>query len=234
MLHVTNLAPQSYRRMDSPELSAQAGSRAGAIAPDFLDTICRATFQALELAGIGMVLTDRRANVRFVNTVASGYLPTSTLRLDYGQALGTTREDTSRLHHAIMTVAVKGSTRAHCLGSDAGSTAQHVAISRLCSPGSDDRHDPLVMLTFTPDQGAMPEESLQEAYGLTRAEARLLRALVQGEQLSTYAARVGVRMSTAKTHLQSLFSKTGEKRQADLIRKALSDTSLRLRLNQPN
>jgi DNA-binding CsgD family transcriptional regulator len=235
MLHVSNFAPQSYRPVDMPQPSQRGGPAGGAIAPEFLDTICRATFQALELAGIGIILTDRRANVRFVNSVAGGHLPTSTLRVEYGQALCVTREDTSRLHNAIMTVAAKGCTRAHCLGSHSGSAAQHVAISRLSLPcGEGDRNDSLVMLTFTPEQGNLAEESLQEVYGLTPAEARLLRALVQGEQLSAYAARAGVRISTAKTHLQSLFSKTGEKRQADLIRKALSEPSLRLRVNPAN
>jgi len=62
---------------------------------------------------------------------------------------------------------------------------------------------------------------------LTPAETRLLRAIVKGERLTDFARRSGVKTTTVKTHLQNLFDKTGERRQADLVRRALSDAGLR-------
>ncbi len=63
------------------------------------------------------------------------------------------------------------------------------------------------------------------AYNLTPAEARLLSALVSGERMSEYAQRRGISVTTAKSHLRALFDKTGERRQADLIRRALESRS---------
>lgn len=64
---------------------------------------------------------------------------------------------------------------------------------------------------------------MRHSFNLTPAEARLLSALVEGERLTDYAGRIGIKTTTAKTHLRGLFAKTGETRQADLIRRAISD-----------
>jgi DNA-binding CsgD family transcriptional regulator len=65
---------------------------------------------------------------------------------------------------------------------------------------------------------APPDEDLLAAlFGLTRAEARLSRALVSGCTAGEYAHRVGVRMATVRTQLHSIFVKTGVARQAELV-----------------
>jgi DNA-binding CsgD family transcriptional regulator len=65
---------------------------------------------------------------------------------------------------------------------------------------------------------APPDEELLSAlFGLTRAEARLSRALVSGCTAGEYAHRVGVRMATVRTQLHSIFVKTGVARQAELV-----------------
>lgn len=69
--------------------------------------------------------------------------------------------------------------------------------------------------------------ALGRSFDLTPAEARLLAALASGERLPAYARRQGIAVTTAKTHLKALFEKVGERRQADLIRRAVSDPFLR-------
>ena len=65
---------------------------------------------------------------------------------------------------------------------------------------------------------APPDEELLAAlFGLTRAEARLSRALLGGCTAGEYAHRVGVRMATVRTQLHSIFVKTGVARQAELV-----------------
>ena len=68
---------------------------------------------------------------------------------------------------------------------------------------------------------AMP--ALAALYHLTPAEARLLEALLRGERIAEYAARVGISTNTANTQLKQIFAKTGTNRQADLMRHVLSD-----------
>jgi DNA-binding CsgD family transcriptional regulator len=68
------------------------------------------------------------------------------------------------------------------------------------------------------EPAAPPDEELLSAlFGLTRAEARLSRALVSGCTAGEYAHRVGVRMATVRTQLHSIFVKTGVARQAELV-----------------
>jgi DNA-binding CsgD family transcriptional regulator len=60
------------------------------------------------------------------------------------------------------------------------------------------------------------------AFGLTPAEAALLRALVAGRALAAAATRLGRRYNTARNQLQSIYAKTGTHRQAELVAKVLA------------
>jgi DNA-binding CsgD family transcriptional regulator len=69
---------------------------------------------------------------------------------------------------------------------------------------------------------------LAELYCLTEAETRLLMALLDGQRINDYAASAGITAATARSHLSSLFAKTGQRRQADLVRMALSSGIARI------
>jgi DNA-binding CsgD family transcriptional regulator/PAS domain-containing protein len=71
--------------------------------------------------------------------------------------------------------------------------------------------------------GAPPDEqdgadAMAAAFELTRAETRVLANLLAGRTLVESAATLRIAASTEKTHLDSIFSKTGVSRQADLVR----------------
>jgi DNA-binding CsgD family transcriptional regulator/PAS domain-containing protein len=59
------------------------------------------------------------------------------------------------------------------------------------------------------------------AFGLTPAETRVLKGLLAGRTLAETATTLGITRSTANTHLDHVFAKTGVTRQADLIRLAI-------------
>jgi DNA-binding CsgD family transcriptional regulator/PAS domain-containing protein len=59
------------------------------------------------------------------------------------------------------------------------------------------------------------------AFGLTRAETRVLASLLGGRTLAETGKALGVARATANTHLDHIFLKTGVTRQADLIRLAI-------------
>jgi DNA-binding CsgD family transcriptional regulator len=69
---------------------------------------------------------------------------------------------------------------------------------------------------------------LRQIYGLTGAEAKLAGALLAGTKLRDYAAVSGISIETAKTQLRQVFAKTGQRRQADLIRHILSNPVVQL------
>jgi DNA-binding CsgD family transcriptional regulator/PAS domain-containing protein len=61
-------------------------------------------------------------------------------------------------------------------------------------------------------------ESAAAAFGLTRAETRVLASLFAGRTLAETAANLRIAGTTAKTHLGHIFLKTGATRQVDLMR----------------
>jgi len=63
---------------------------------------------------------------------------------------------------------------------------------------------------------------MRRLHGLTHAEARVSAALTLGETVGQIAAAYGVRVSTVRAQIRSIFEKTGVHRQSDLVRLALT------------
>jgi DNA-binding CsgD family transcriptional regulator len=76
-----------------------------------------------------------------------------------------------------------------------------------------------VFISGGSDEAAGADE-IAAVYGLTPAETRLLECLLAGRNLAETAANHGIAVTTAKTHLDSIFRKTGVHRQAELMRLA--------------
>ncbi len=74
---------------------------------------------------------------------------------------------------------------------------------------------------------ALPDEQsggiglLAQAFNLTAAEIRTLEGLIGGATLDEIAHRLGIARSTAKTHLDHIFAKTGVSRRTELVRLAM-------------
>ena len=82
-----------------------------------------------------------------------------------------------------------------------------------------------------PEERRKPSEAVIGAlYGLTPAEAKLTKALLEGRHLQDYAGRSGISLHTAKTQLKQIFQKTGHGRQSDLLRDIMANPVLRMRL----
>jgi DNA-binding CsgD family transcriptional regulator len=64
--------------------------------------------------------------------------------------------------------------------------------------------------------------SVARRFGLTPAESNLLAALCGGASLIEASAHLGVARTTARTHLQRIFDKSGTHRQAELVRMVLA------------
>ena len=76
-----------------------------------------------------------------------------------------------------------------------------------------------VLFIYDPAVRAHPPASaLAQAFTLTRREAGLAAALLQGQTLNEHAAARGVKITTVRTQLLSLMRKTDTRSQADLVR----------------
>ena len=107
---------------------------------------------------------------------------------------------------------------------------RELAISPL---PTDHAHDssgsvPLVLVTIATPQSDAPRivQRVRPLYGLTEAEARVMAALTLGGTVDDIASAHGVRASTVRAQVRSIYEKTGVNRQSDLVRLALSGAPL--------
>jgi DNA-binding CsgD family transcriptional regulator len=93
-------------------------------------------------------------------------------------------------------------------------------------PSSPDRgqHGPAALLLISAPEQSTPTDAklLQKLLDLTPMEARLTAAIVEGRTVKEFAEETGISMNTARTHLKSVFAKTGVSRQAALVRFVLT------------
>jgi DNA-binding CsgD family transcriptional regulator/PAS domain-containing protein len=92
-------------------------------------------------------------------------------------------------------------------------------------PWSESRQRPAVavFLRDPESSGSQPSQELvRRLFGLTRMEAQLALLLTDGLTLDEAAEQMNVRRNTARTHLRSIFSKTGVTRQTMLVRLLLN------------
>lgn len=83
---------------------------------------------------------------------------------------------------------------------------------------------PVVVLHIAePDtQPPIGRSDLRELFGLTRTEAAVACAILEADGLQDVARLLGIRTTTARTHLQHVFEKTGTQRQSQLVRLLMS------------
>ena len=87
----------------------------------------------------------------------------------------------------------------------------------LCRHGSD--------LRARPGGGAaFPGEAFAKLYGLTGSELRVLLAMAPGLSVKEAAEVLGIGETTAKTHLQHIYAKTGTSKQTELMHLFMSST----------
>ena len=76
----------------------------------------------------------------------------------------------------------------------------------------------LLFIADTAQSAAASMGDLRMVYGLSAAEAGLMRALAGGQRLKEYAQHHEVTYETARSRLREVFRKTGARRQAELVR----------------
>jgi DNA-binding CsgD family transcriptional regulator len=140
----------------------------------------------------------------------------------------TSAVDSARLAEAIKGVACHGSVEPFsqelvCRPREAGERA-HVLIIKAGAHLPD-----LAYVVIGAVAGSRTSDAtglLKTLYGVSSAEARLCRELVQGKSLDECAIALSIRRSTAVSQLKSVFAKTSTSRQSDLMRPLIDLTLL--------
>ena len=181
--------------------------------------------EALDALRCGVVLTDERAAILYANRAAEQMLHNGgpiqgTRGVLSVNAPSAAKELRSAIRLAARDEAGIGKTGlairlsepdappffAHVLpmsGSDLRARLKPEAVAAVFIGGVPDEQD--------------AAETMAAAYGRTSAETRLLANLLGGRTLAETAAALGIAMTTAKMHLENIFSKTGVHRQAELM-----------------
>jgi DNA-binding CsgD family transcriptional regulator len=111
-----------------------------------------------------------------------------------------------------------------------GAAAVFVTLSPLPVREPKDDHDrvALLLLIGHPDHRRIASvEQLMQIFQLSPAESRLARAIAQGLELEKFALDQGIKMTTVRSQVAAIYTKTSVRRQADLVRLVLSVPSAR-------
>jgi len=184
--------------------------------------------QALDALRCAVILTDERGGILLANQSAEEMLRNGSFVHCIGNALSATIARAAAELRAALRFAARDEAGigkrglairlsepdrppvfAHVLpltGSEMRMGLQPAAVAAVFVAGTPDEKD----AAFT----------MAAAFGLTSAETRVLTKLLGGHTLSETASVLGIAGTTAKTHLENIFSKTGVSRQADLMRLA--------------
>jgi DNA-binding CsgD family transcriptional regulator len=103
--------------------------------------------------------------------------------------------------------------------------ALNVLVTPLNSAALSDIQRRAVVAVFVSDPEERidaPVDALRHHLGLTPAEAALVLALTQGKSIEAAAEEKGISVLTARTRLKRALTKTGTRRQSDLVRLALA------------
>ena len=177
----------------------------------------------------GIVLCGEDGRVQWVNRQASALLvPGAALCLQGEHLYGRSAQDTQALLVALSAARRAGSQRVGYLRLGEGAQALHVAIRPGDDPGA-------LMLVVSSAAVALelPTGALENLFGLTPTEARLLGAIATGSTVEEYAQLRGVSVGTARVQLKQIQAKTGQHRQSDLVRLVLSSAAAHLSVPRP-
>lgn len=88
--------------------------------------------------------------------------------------------------------------------------------------GGDDQPAALLFVRDAESRTQAPNSVIGKMFSLTPAETVLAVELANGSSLEEAAETLGIRRNTARAHLRAIFSKTGVRRQTELVRIVLN------------
>ena len=225
-----NRAPVTQPELDIVGILAPHIRRALSIS-DLIDlkSLAADTFERmLDSLHLGVIAVDTRFQIRHANQIASEMIAAgSPLSTRGGKVVVPgSPASTMVLHEAISRAGSDESTMAGTGAgvplrfSDGRPAIAHILPLRRgeIRRGGGVGAAAAIFIATPTDVRHAPIDALANLYGLTTAEARLLDQLADGKNRSQAAASLSIADSTAKTHLERIFTKTGASTQAELSR----------------
>jgi DNA-binding CsgD family transcriptional regulator/PAS domain-containing protein len=185
-----------------------------------IDRAC--SLAALDSLGQGVLVVDAKAHILFANQAADRAL--RHLKIADGILCSNSPIETVALHSAI---AAGAEDNLNAVGDNISiSRGPHRAsLSLLVVPFRSQNEwisrqlgAKVIFITNPDDTIIRDGKHLRQQFGLTPAEAALVQLMLDGGSMQAIADRLGIKISTARTHLHRILAKTGTRNQADLMR----------------
>lgn len=196
------------------------------VQPDFSElTAVTSQFAsfALDCLEAAVFVLDRDTRIQFTSAAARRLLEEGRLSIRNGQlcsAIGGETATLRRLVRQCVEVSSIGPSQMtfHRLGDVEDALCLAVVAARR--PGEARLDQPFVMLFASkPCAPSLPDtRQLRSHFGLTYSQAKLAIEIAKGEGLRACTQRLGIAMSTGRSHLKQIFQKTETRRQAELVR----------------
>jgi len=178
-------------------------------------------FAALHWLYQGVLFLDSKGSILFANRAAEEILSGQDgLRRANGSLHVERAEDIERLR-ALVAMSEAAPEDATAYPVVFSRREARLPLSGFVVPLARSAHHEAAAILFLTDpdcEHRVREDALQLQFGLTRAEVTITLAILRGDGLAAAARRLGVSATTARTHLDNVFHKTGTRRQAQLVR----------------
>lgn len=183
-----------------------------------------ANAEALDSVAHGVLIVASNGEILFANRAAETLLAEADgIRAEKSALRASASADSARFRQLIVGAAERSG--------DAGGVmalsrpAPRRPLSVLVAPLTIESiwfvtsHPVAIVLVADPDCAPrIAEDQLRNLYRLTPAEAAVTMAVASGARLQVAADELKIGLTTARTHLQHAFEKTGTRRQAELVR----------------
>ncbi len=192
--------------------------------------VAAATFETvIDRAGTPILIVDDQLGLLHVNGAAQDLLDARSALLMLGQRLSTSMPVATQA--LAMAVAQAGADEA-AIGrrglaiplraADGAAHALHVLPLQggVLRPGLVNRAAAAIFVSSAAPELADAGTLVAQLFGLSAGEARVFDLIAEGLTPAEAAERLGIGVSTVRTHLLRIFDKTGVRRQADLVRLA--------------
>jgi DNA-binding CsgD family transcriptional regulator/PAS domain-containing protein len=190
------------------------------------------SLQALEHLASGVILTNANGQVLFLNRAARQIVDRKDgLQVGLAGLSAASSRDTTELRKLIAEAAgivsgmpVAGSRATMTVSRPSARRPLFLLVVPLCLDYarlqllSSGGIPTALILISDPEASLTPDPAdLQRSFALTPAEARFAAALMAGRSVEQTAAELRITRHTARTHLKRILSKTGTRRQGELI-----------------
>ncbi len=188
--------------------------------------------EAINRLAVATLVLDEAGNVVQLNDVARELLETADgLKLVGGRIEATYPSDNRELHRLIRQAAEvhqggeKPTRDALSIARPSGEVSLGVVVEPVpVTEWAEGKGQPALVLYIRDAVGRSQVDNrvAKELFNFTPAETALALELANGLSLEEAAETLGIMRNTARAHLRSIFSKTGVRRQAELVRVMLN------------